>query len=107
MVVSIATGGWFESASLKLISAGIQFEGIPLASSDDSFDRTEIMNIAAVRAGVSKPCSCVYFGDGEWDRIASQKLGYRFVLVGEKLKYNPNIINFNSIKEAAACIGLQ
>ena len=32
VVVSIATGGWYESAVLKLQYANIDFEGIPIVS---------------------------------------------------------------------------
>lgn len=107
VVVSLATGGWYESAVLKLGSAGINYDDIPIASSNDSFIRTEIMKIATSRANVGNSCSCTYFGDGSWDKKASEQLGYNFVLVGSnKLEHIPNILNFEPINEVVACIGL-
>jgi phosphoglycolate phosphatase-like HAD superfamily hydrolase len=106
IIVSLATGGWYESAALKLKSAGINFSDIPIASSNDDFMRTEIMKISALRATMNSPCSCTYFGDGNWDKMACEQLGYNFVLVGNKLEHKPNIIDFEPINEAVACIGL-
>lgn len=107
VVVSLATGGWYESAVLKLGSAGINYDGIPIASSNDSFIRTEIMKIATSRANMGNSCTCTYFGDGSWDKKASEQLGYNFVLVGgNKLEHKPNILNYETINEVVACIGL-
>jgi hypothetical protein len=105
-VVSLATGGWYESAVLKLRSAGINFDGISIASSNDSSIRTEIMKIATSRTTKGNECQCTYFGDGIWDKRATEKLGYNFVLVGNKLVHKPNINNFKSQNEVMACIGL-
>jgi hypothetical protein len=104
--ISLATGGWSETAKLKLASADISVIGIPMASSDDHFDRTEIMKLAAARSGVSGDCVITYFGDGQWDKNASEKLGFNFILVGDKLKHQPNIAHFASINAVLACMGL-
>ena len=105
VVVSLATGGWRESAILKLNSAGINFSSIPLASSNDHYSRTEIMKLAANSAGnIQYPCT--YFGDGVWDKEACGHLGYNFVLVGSKFVHSPSIMNYQSAKSALACIGL-
>ena len=106
VVVSLATGGWYESAALKLSSAGINFSSIPFASSNDNISRTEIMKTAVSSATSGKGYTCTYFGDGSWDKEACEKLGFNFVLVGNRLKHKPNIINFVSIEEAMSCIGL-
>lgn len=106
VVVSLATGGWYESAILKLRSAGINIDGLPIASSNDSSIRTEIMKIATSRAIMGNSYSCTYFGDGSWDKKASEQLGYNFILVGSKLKHKPSIINFKPINEIVAYIGL-
>jgi len=106
VIVSLATGGWYESAVLKLRSAGINFNNIPIASSNDSPIRTEIMKIAAFRAMKGIACPCTYIGDGSWDKNASEQLGYNFVLVGSKLDHKPSIMNFESKNELVACIGL-
>lgn len=105
VVVSLATGGWRESATLKLESAKINFSSIPLASSSDHYSRIEIMKLAANRAAKNR-YPCTYFGDGVWDKEACSSLGYSFVLVGRKFAHNPSINNFQSTKLALTCVGL-
>ena len=82
--VAFATGGWRASAMLKLDSAGLSAFGFPLASSDDAYDRTEIMRIALAGLGAGFE-TVTYYGDGPWDRDASRKLGWDFVAVGRVL----------------------
>ncbi|HET7924957.1 MAG TPA: haloacid dehalogenase-like hydrolase [Rhodanobacteraceae bacterium] len=81
--VGIATGGWEPTAKLKLAHVGIGTERIGFASSSDARARTEIMRLAAQRAlhGAAH-ARATYFGDGTWDRRASEELGYDFVAVG-------------------------
>lgn len=106
VVISIATGGWYESAMLKLQSAGISVHDIPIVSSDDHFSRAEIMKRAEAEVNISTAVSNTYFGDGAWDKKACEELGYNFVLVGNKVKHDQKIENFNSTNEALAYIGL-
>ncbi len=82
--VAIATGGWRESAMLKLDSAGIDVTDVPLATSDDSACRSEIMQIAVNALG-SEFESITYYGDALWDRKACDELGWNFVAVGPAL----------------------
>jgi FMN phosphatase YigB (HAD superfamily) len=82
LCLSIATGGWRQTAVMKLESAGIDISDIALASCDDHHARTEIMKIAKTRAAGDRDIRCAYFGDAEWDRMACETLGYEFVLVG-------------------------
>ena len=82
--VAYATGGWRESASMKLQSAGFPVSDVPLATSDDSEVRVEIMRIALRRLG-GEFSDITYYGDGEWDRAASRELGWKFEAVGENL----------------------
>ena len=82
--VAIATGGWRESALLKLGSAGFEIDGIPLATSDKSPSRIEIMRFALEQADGNVE-SVTYFGDAEWDRRACKRLGWDFVAVGPTL----------------------
>ncbi len=105
IVVSLATGGWRESAILKLESAGINYSSFPLASSNDHYSRIEIMKLAAERAS-NNQYPCTYFGDGVWDKEACNHLGYNFVLVGSKFEHNPRINNFLKIECALAYVGL-
>lgn len=48
--VAIATGGWRETAELKLRAVGIDATLIPIATASDSTDRCEILKIAVNRA---------------------------------------------------------
>lgn len=106
VMVSFATGGWYETAVLKLASAGIAFANIPLASSSDHMSRVEIMKIAAAKANLEKSSLCTYFGDACWDKEACEQLGFNFVLIGNKLKYQPSFQNFQLTNELMSCIGL-
>jgi len=83
--VAIATGGWRESAELKLQSAGLDYSDIPLASANDHHERTGIMEIALSQLG-SQFESVTYYGDGPWDREACATLGWRFIAVGRELR---------------------
>lgn len=105
VVVSLATGGWRESAILKLESAGIDYSSFPMASSDDHYSRVEIMKLAAARA-TKNQLPCTYYGDGVWDKEACTYLGYRFVLVGKKFSHQPCISNFEPAQSALSCAGL-
>lgn len=82
--LAIATGGWRESALLKLGSAGFDIDGIPLVSGNDSPSRVEIMRYALARIGDDFD-SITYFGDAEWDRRACDSLGWHFIAVGPDL----------------------
>jgi phosphoglycolate phosphatase-like HAD superfamily hydrolase len=104
--LSIATGGWRQTAVMKLESAGIDITGIPLASSDDHYARTEIMKIARTRAAGDRDIRCAYFGDAEWDRMACETLGYDFVLVGARGIDGLCIADYRDPGRALSCLGL-
>jgi phosphoglycolate phosphatase-like HAD superfamily hydrolase len=84
--VGLATGGWRESAELKLRHAGLWRAGLPFASASDARVRDEIMLLAAQRAGASGGVpgfeSVVYVGDGAWDVRAARRLGWGFIGIG-------------------------
>ncbi len=82
--VAMATGGWRQSAELKLSSAGIDYSNIPLATSNEHHERTAIMEIALRSLGARFE-SITYYGDGPWDRDACRALGWDFVAVGPEL----------------------
>jgi len=83
--VAIATGCWQATSSFKLAAAGIDAASYPRATSSDAFSRSEIIRLAAERAG--RPLSeAVYVGDGIWDLKASRALGIRFIGTGLKLE---------------------
>jgi len=83
--VAMATGGWRQSAELKLRSAGIAFPNIPLVTSNEHYERTGIMELALSSIGGGFE-SVSYYGDGPWDRAACAELGWQFVAVGTKLE---------------------
>ena len=56
VAISFATGGWYESAILKLESAGIKISNIPIASANDHHSRIEIMKIAEKTTKKSRKC---------------------------------------------------
>ncbi len=82
--IAYATGGWGGSALLKLSLAGFPVDGVPLASSDDHFEWPQIMLRALGQLnGVFD--TITYYGDGHWDAVAANALGWQFVPVGKKL----------------------
>jgi phosphoglycolate phosphatase-like HAD superfamily hydrolase len=91
--IAYATGGWRGSALLKLSLSGFPVTGVPLATSDDHFDRQEIM-LHALRQLNGIFDTVTYYGDGHWDSVAAKALGWRFVPVGTKLnglsRYEPS-----------------
>jgi phosphoglycolate phosphatase-like HAD superfamily hydrolase len=82
--VAIATGGWRDTAKLKLESSGFDINGLPIATSDDAVDRAEIMRCALARLD-ENVTSVTYYGDGIWDRAACEALGWSFIAVGPVL----------------------
>lgn len=95
--ISIATGGWQESAILKLESAGFDISMIPFASADDHYDRSEIMRIAGSRANSPINSQLRYFSDAQWDQDTCKKLGVKFILVGNRIQHPQQIENLSSI----------
>ncbi len=97
VVLAIATGGWEESARMKLRAAGFDINHVSFASCSDAMTRSEIMALAAFRAKQDTGALFtrrVYFGDGEWDKMATNTLGYEFVAVGNKVQHHTRIPNF-------------
>jgi phosphoglycolate phosphatase-like HAD superfamily hydrolase len=83
---AIATGSWRESALFKLRVARIWKDNVPMATSDDSVSRSEIIQTAIERAKVNynqaEFNSIRYVGDGVWDARAARHLGLPFIGVG-------------------------
>lgn len=81
--LALATGAWKQSVELKLRHCGIPFDGLPLASANDSPSRERILELAVYRAlqlaGLNSFTSVTYVGDGTWDVAAARSLGVRFV----------------------------
>lgn len=83
--VGLATGGWRRTAIAKLESCAIDFQNIPLCSSDDAEARMEIMKLC-LETMPATTGPVVYVGDGPWDLRASKGLGWKFVAIGDRLK---------------------
>jgi beta-phosphoglucomutase-like phosphatase (HAD superfamily) len=103
--ISFATGGWLETAILKLESAGFDTTNIAIATSNDHYCRTEIMKTAAQLATGCKNNPFVYFGDGEWDVKACAHLGVKLVLVGDRTQHDISIPDFNNQTSVLALAG--
>ena len=86
MEISLATGGWRESAILKLEAAGLDTKSLPMATSSDALSREEIMILSEKRAQkayhIHSFDSVVYVGDGIWDVRSACSVGYHFIGVG-------------------------
>jgi hypothetical protein len=100
--LAIATGGWAETAQLKLRAIGVETEGLGFASASDAVARTKIMQLAEQRAlRGTAATSRTYFGDGAWDKRASAELGYRFVAIGRGVAHEPR---FDDLSDRAAIL---
>lgn len=83
VTVAIATGCWQPTIRLKLEAAGIDVAGLPMATCSDRPRRSEIITLAAERAG--RPVSeAVYVGDGQWDLFACRELGIPLIATGKR-----------------------
>ncbi len=80
---AVATGGWSESARMKLANAGLKVPENIFASSDDAVSREGILRIAEARArsaySVDRFDSITYIGDAVWDLRAAEACKYSFI----------------------------
>ncbi len=84
--VAIATGGWRQSADMKLQHASIPYEPFTLASSSDDHKRRTIMNIAIARAQFEYQQQfkhIIYFGDGIWDAMTCASMDIPMIGIGK------------------------
>ncbi|MCP4023361.1 MAG: HAD hydrolase-like protein [Desulfobacteraceae bacterium] len=105
VVLAIATGGWEETAKMKLLSAGIDYSNIAFASASDHVSRTGIMKTAEIKCALNHFSSKSYFGDAVWDQKASWELHYNFILVGNNLSHPNQISNFEYYEDILNIIG--
>lgn len=105
--VAIATGDWEPTIRFKLDAAGIDVSRIPMATCSDVSRRSEIIKLAAQRAGRSLD-DVVYIGDGIWDFKACRELGVRFVGTGSRLNLlkEAGVQHMIEIFESAAFLSL-
>lgn len=83
--VALATGGWRESAAVKLGAAGIVPTDVPMACADDAESREDIVQLACRRAEEAAGTRfrlVVSVGDAPWDVRTARSLGLPFVGIG-------------------------
>lgn len=86
--IGIATGGWEESANLKLRTIGINPYEASYSNSNHHKSREKITQNAIdlmTLASMEKPTEIIYFGDGAWDYSTCKKLGIRFIGIDYKM----------------------
>ena len=106
--LAIATGGWRETAELKLAHIGIDTAQIPLASSSEAESRVAIMRLAERLAGSGRPFGRrTYFGDAPWDRAASAELGYSFVGIGSQVEHPVRFKDFRDRDGILSILGVK
>lgn len=85
--VAIATGGWKQSAEMKLSAAQIPFSDISIATADEGIHRVDIISNAVQKVkflyGIKQFSSCIYVGDRAWDYAAASHLGFGFIGIGD------------------------
>jgi phosphoglycolate phosphatase-like HAD superfamily hydrolase len=105
--LAVATGGWRETAELKLRGIGLEPDTIPLASSSDSHDRREIIRLAERRAlNGQAAVRRTYIGNGTWDKEAASALGYDFVGIGNRVVHEivfPDLTDHAGILDCLGC----
>jgi len=84
--VAIATGGWRDSAILKLKAAAIEINSYPAAFADDGYSREEILQSAISKAEKlyqqKRFARIVSVGDGVWDVRTARNLEFPFLGIG-------------------------
>ncbi len=107
VVLAIATGGWEETARLKLQGVGIDLDRITIATGSDGTSRIAIMQTAEARALDGVPAKKkTYFGDGVWDKQASEDLGYDFIAIGNRVKHHVTFSDLSSHEAIFRQLGL-
>lgn len=103
-VVSIATGGWRESALLKLASAGFEIDDLVVASANEHYSRREIMRHAQSQVDPTQTLALTYFGDGEWDVKVCHEMGVNLVIVGDRTPHSQTICDFLDFNRALSFV---
>ena len=105
--VAVATGGWRETAMLKLSGIGLSSEQLAFATASDRLERTAIMQLAERRAmRDAAPSRRTYFGDEVWDKRASAALGYQFIAVGRKVEHEILFEDFANRTAVLECLAV-
>ncbi|AEE48662.1 HAD family hydrolase [Haliscomenobacter hydrossis] len=80
-LVAVATGGWKESAEIKMQHVGIPSDHFWVSGADDKYTREEILNeaTAAVKNVYPQVQRVVYVGDAVWDVHTTRNLDMDFL----------------------------
>ena len=87
--VALATGGWGQSARLKLRAARLEIDDAVLACADDGISRADIVQLARVRAQSfygKRFDRVVSIGDGVWDATTATSLDLPFIGIAQHEK---------------------
>lgn len=103
-VLSVATGGWAETAKLKLESAGFEVDNLVIASSNDHYSRIEIMELAKQKVDSTLKLPITYFGDALWDVKACEELGVNLVIVGDGVSHHQSVTDFSEPNNALSFV---
>ena len=105
--VCLATGGWAETAELKIRAIGLDSNDLAVATSSDASRRTDIMRLAESRATRGAIATRrTYFGDGVWDQKAAGELDYDFVAVGDGVRHHVAFPNLQDIDAILSHLGV-
>lgn len=96
VAVGIATGGWKETAAMKLRAIGLDPDSLSLASGSDAESRVEIMQVAETGALAGRAADRkTYFGNRPWDREASRRLGWHFIGIGPDVMHSSRFDDYS------------
>ena len=105
--VAVATGGWEETALIKVRAIGLDPGRLPIASSSDAMSKVDIIRIAERRAlpdgGALRK---TYLGDSSYDREVSQHLGYDFIGIRGNVAHRPSYPDFSDAGSILDELGL-
>ena len=105
--VCVATGGWRETAVLKLRAIDLEPDNLVMATGSDAIRRTDIMRLAEMRAAQGVVVrKRTYFGDGVWDQKAAAELGYDFVAVGNGVIHHLAFPDLQELDEILSQLGV-
>ena len=106
--IAVATGGWKETALIKLQAIGLNPGRLSIASSSDAIGKVDILRTAerrALPAGGARRKT--YFGDIPYDRETSRKLGYDFIAIGENVEHHTRYSDFRDAESILGDLGLE
>ena len=106
--VAVATGGWRDTALIKLQAIGIKPGRLPIASSSDAMSKADIIRVAERRAlpegGATRK---KYVGDSYYDLEMRRRVGYEFIAIGLGVVHRHSQPNFCNTEPILGSLGLR